>query len=150
MQRLESSISPPWAGAVVFESKIEGSTTQRIPVAEWPSFCEWFTGNFRGIDAGMQRTGEDSGCVVDFRSRPLVEMKTYVLANGVSTIGLTFATNSHRRLFELTGIKTIQLELDAAGFPKELELACEGERIVLRFTGCTQAAPVYSANSWGE
>lgn len=153
MQRTEtteSSNSPLWAGAAAFESKTEGGTSQRIPVAEWPSFCEWFARNFTGIEAGMQRAAEDGGCVVEFRSRPLLAMKTYVLANGVSTIGLTFAANNHKRLFEITGIKTIQLELDAAGFPKELELACEGEKIVLRFTGSSQAAPIFTANSWGE
>ena len=150
MQRTERSDSPPWAGTAAFESKADGATSQRIPVAEWPSYCEWFTGSFRGIETSMERTAEDGDRVVEFQNRPLVAMQTYVLANGVSTIGLTFAAKSHNRLFELTGIKTIQLELDAAGFPKKLELAREGERVILRFTGATQASPIFSSNSWGE
>ncbi len=98
----------------------------------------------------MARAEGTSNQVVEFQNRPLIGLQTHLLKNDVDAIGLTFAVKDQSRVFEITGVKSIQLELDAAGWPKELELGCDAERVVLRFSGTVQAAPVYSGNSWGE
>jgi len=71
-------------------------------------------------------------------------------ANAVSVIGLTFGVNGHKRLYEVSGVKSVQLERDAAGFPTRLELAGSNEKTVLWFTGSPRPGPIYSQNSWGE
>jgi hypothetical protein len=124
-----------WPGARAFRAKIEGATAWQIPVAEWPSFCEWFTQNFKGIEAGMERKQATGDHVVEFPNRPLAGMHARLLANGVGAIAVTVAANTRERVFELTGVKTIRLDIDAAGWPKELQLGCEAEQVVFRFTG---------------
>jgi hypothetical protein len=130
--------------------KRDGAGPQPVDAAVFQSYCEWFTRNFSGIEAGMERIEPNGGRVVEFQGRPLVAMRARVGVNAVRAIELTFATNDHTRVFDLTGVRAIQLERDGAGFPKLLELACDTEKIVLHFTGTAQAAPTYSRNSWGE
>lgn len=139
-----------WPGAGAFESKADGATAWRIPVAEWPSFCEWFRQNFRGLETSMARAEGTGNQVVEFQNRPLIGLQAHLLKNEVDAIALTFAAKDQTRVFEITGVKSIQLDLDAAGWPQELELGCDAERVLLRFTGSIQTRPVYSGNSWGE
>jgi hypothetical protein len=107
--------------------------------------------NFKGIEASMERVEPDGSRVVEFQGRPVVAMRARIGANAVRTIELTFATaNKHTRVFDIAGVKAIQLERDAAGFPTSLELACDTEKTVLRFTGDVHTTPIYSRNSWGE
>jgi hypothetical protein len=98
----------------------------------------------------MERVEQDGTHVVEFPNFPLVKIRAHRLENGVDAISLTFAVNNHERRFEITGVKAIELERDAAGFPTLVELVSESEKVVLRFTGGTQTRPIYSGNSWGE
>lgn len=98
----------------------------------------------------MERVEHDGTRVVEFRNFPLVRIRAHRLEYGVNAISLTFAANNHERRFEITGVKAIQLERDAAGFPTVVELVSESERVVLRFTGGAQTTQTYTANSWGE
>ena len=86
----------------------------------------------------------------EFENWPLAAIRAHRLENGVNAIGLTFATNKHERRFEITGVNSIQLERDAAGFPTVTEFVTERERIVLRFTERPRGTPIYTGNSWGE
>jgi hypothetical protein len=128
---------PPPARTVAFDSYCE-------------SYCEWMTRNFGGIETSMECIEADGNRVVEFRNRPLVSMQVYVGANAVTVIGLTFGVNGHKRLYEVTGVRSVQLERDAAGFPTRLEMAGNNEKTVLWFTGNPQPAPNFSRNSWGE
>jgi hypothetical protein len=98
----------------------------------------------------MERVEHDGSRTVEFRNFPLVGIRAHRLENGVNAISMTFAANNHERRFDITGVKAIQLERDAAGFPTVAEFVSESERVVLRFTGGAQTTPTYSANSWGE
>lgn len=113
----------------------------------WASLCAWLTSTFRGIEGSLERIKRDGSRVVEFQDRSLVSMRAYVQANGVPAIGLTFSTKGYRQLREITGVKAIHLERDAAGFPTAVEFVSEVERVVLRFTGSTATAPAYSRNS---
>lgn len=114
------------------------------------SWCEWLSRNVTGIAASMERVENDGTRVLEFQNWPLAAIRAHRLENGVNAIGLTFTTNNHERRFELTGVKAIQLERDAAGFPIVAEFVCESERVVLRFTERPRATTIYTANSWGE
>ena len=116
----------------------------------WDSWCEWLGLTAVGIATSMERVEHDGTRTVEFRNFPLVGIRANQLENGVKAISMTFAANNHERCFEITGVKAIQLERDAAGFPTVAEFVCEGERVVLRFTGGAQTTPIYSGNSWGE
>ena len=116
----------------------------------WASLCDWLTSTFRGIEGSLERIEHDGSRVVEFQDRSLASLRAYVQANGVPAIGLTFCTDGHQLLREITGVKAIHLERDAAGFPTAVEFVSEFERVVLRFTGSTATAPAYSRNSWGE
>jgi hypothetical protein len=129
--------TPPPSGTVAFNAYCE-------------SYCEWMTRNFGGMEASMECIEAGGNRAVEFRNRPLMSMQVYVGANAVSVIGLTFGVNGHKRLYEVSGIKSIQLERDAAGFPTKLELVGNNEKTVLWFTGNPQPAPTYGRNSWGE
>jgi hypothetical protein len=98
----------------------------------------------------MERVAEDGTSVVEFEHFPLTAIQARRLENGVSAIGLTFAINAHERWFEITGVKAIQLERDAAGFPTALQFVSERERVVLRFTARVRTARLDRGNSWGE
>jgi hypothetical protein len=98
----------------------------------------------------MERVEHDGARIVEFRNFPLVEIRAHRLENGVKAISMTFAANNHGRRFEITGVKAIQLERDAAGFPTLVEFVSESERVVLRFTGGAEITPIYNGNSWGE
>lgn len=113
-------------------------------------YCEWFGKNFKGIQASMEHIEPDGSHVVEFQNRPLISIQAHIGANNVRGIRFTFAVNKHTRVFEITGVRAIHLEHDAAGFPKFLELTNDDETLVLRFTGNVQSAPTYSGNSWGE
>lgn len=126
-----------------------GPGEQSVQTAVFESYCAWFTQNFRGIEATMERI-DPSGSVVEFHGRPLVGIDVHTDANNVTAIRLTFATNSHERVFDISGVKALHIERDAAGFPMFLELRRDDETIVLRFTGAVRSAPTYSRNSWGE
>jgi hypothetical protein len=128
--------SPP-AGTVAFYSYCE-------------SCCDWMMRNFAGIETSMECIDADGNRMVEFRNRPLVSMHVYVGANAVSVIGLTFGVNGHKRLYEVSGVKSIQLERDGAGFPTKLEMASNNRKTVLWFTGSPQPAPTFGRNSWGE
>jgi hypothetical protein len=116
----------------------------------WDSWCEWLDRTVAGIATSMERVEHDGTRMVEFRNFPLVEIRAHRLENGVKAISMTFAVNNHERRFEITGVKAIQLERDGAGFPTVVEFVSESERVVLRFTGGAQTAPIYSGNSWGE
>ena len=116
----------------------------------WDSWCEWLGRTVAGIATSMERVEHDGSRTVEFRNFPLVGIRARQLENGVKAISITFAANNHERRFDITGVKAIQLERDAAGFPTVAEFVSESERVVLRFTGGAQTTPTYSANSWGE
>ena len=116
----------------------------------WNSCCEWLSRNVKGIAASMERVGHEGSRIVEFENWPLAAIRAHRLENGVNAIGVTFATNKHERRFEITGVNSIQLERDAAGFPTVTEFVTERERIVLRFTERPRGTPIYTGNSWGE
>jgi len=116
----------------------------------WDSWCEWLRRTVVGITTSMERVEHDGTRMVEFRNFPLVEIRAHRLENGVKAISMTFTANHHERRFEITGVKAIQLERDAAGFPTVVEFVSESQRVVLRFTGGAQITPIYSGNSWGE
>ena len=116
----------------------------------WDSWCEWVGRTAVGIATSMERVEHDGSRMVEFRNFPLVEIRAHRLENGVKAISMTFAANNHERRFEITGVKAIQLERNAAGFPTVAEFVSESERVVLRFTGGAQTTPIFTANSWGE
>jgi hypothetical protein len=114
------------------------------------AWCEWLSGVVLGMAATMERIGSDGTSVVQFQNWPLVAIRAHRLENGVNAIGLIFAVNSHERRFEITGVRGIQLERDAAGFPTMAEFVTESERVVLRFAEVARATPISQSNGWGE
>jgi hypothetical protein len=119
-------------------------------IQPWGPFCEWLACSFRGIEASLERVDRNGSRVVELPNRPLVAIQAHLLANGVPAIALTFAANSHEPLWEITGVKAIHLEQDAAGFPTLVEFVSDSERVLLRFTESPRTVPVSSSNSWGE
>jgi hypothetical protein len=98
----------------------------------------------------MERLAEDGTSVVEFENFPLTAIQARRLENGVNAIGLTFFINAHERWFEITGVKAIQLDRDAAGFPTAIQFVSEKERVVLRFTPGVRGTPIYPSNTWGK
>jgi hypothetical protein len=98
----------------------------------------------------MERVAENGTTVVEFENFPLTAIQARRLENGVNAIGLTFAINAHERWFDIAGVKAIQLDRDAAGFPTAIQFVSERERVVLRFTPGVRGAPIYTSNTWGK
>ena len=138
--------------SALLKERITGESSEEATgcTEPWDSWCEWLGRTIVGITTSMERVEHDGTQMVEFRNFPLVEIRAHRLENGVKAISMTFAVNNHERRFEITGVKAIQLERDAAGFPTVVEFVSESERVVLRFTGGAEATPIYSSNSWGE
>jgi hypothetical protein len=138
-----------WPGATAFERGPDGATAWEIAVTEWPSFCDWFSQAFHGIEISIER--REAGVVVALcRDRPFKRVTAGILKNDVGAIRAVVEAKGRQRIFDVPGPKKIHLHTNAAGWPTQLEIICETEQVALLFTGEATSAPTYTGNSWGE
>lgn len=124
--------------------------TRVIAVAEWPSFCDWFSQAFHGIEISIERRQAGGEVVALCRDRPFKRVTASLLQNRVGAIRVVVEARARDRIFDVPGPKKIRLHVNAAGWPTQLEIACEAEQVFLLFTGETKSRPTYTGNSWGE
>lgn len=139
-----------WPGATAFEQGPDGATTREIAVAEWPSFCDWFSQAFQGIEISIERREAGGEVVALCRDRPFKRVTASLLQNRVGAIRVVVEARARDRIFDVPGPKKIRLHTNPAGWPTQLEIVCEADQVLLLFTGEAKSAPTYTGNSWGE